>query len=116
MWRNATERRLSDHGPTLALGLLVAAVFWPVFGYDFVRWDDPVAVTHNPLITEPWSADLLAKLINGEVALRFKPLPWLVYRGIHAAAGFNPAAWHAMNLALHLVATLIFFASIQATS
>ena len=113
MWRNATERRLSDHGPTLALGLLVAAVFWPVFGYDFVRWDDPVAVTHNPLITEPWSADLLAKLINGEVALRFKPLPWLVYRGIHAAAGFNPAAWHAMNLALHLAATLIFFAVLR---
>ncbi len=95
------------------LGLLVAAVFWPVPGYDFVRWDDPVNVTHNPLITEPWSPELLDKLLNGDTALRFKPVPWLVYRGIHATAGFNPAAWHAVNLGLHLAAALVFLAVLR---
>ena len=45
--------------PAVTLGLLIAAVFWPATGFDFVRWDDPVNVTQNPLITEPWSAALV---------------------------------------------------------
>ena len=99
--------------PLVTLGLLVAAVFGPVVGFDFVRWDDPVNVTQNPLITEPWSGALLAKILNGDTALRFKPLPWLIYRGLHAAFGFNPAAWHALSLGLHLGATLLFFAVLR---
>lgn len=89
--------------------LLVAAVYWPALGFDFVRWDDPVNVTQNPLVTEPWSAALLQKLFNGDTALRFKPLTWLVYRGLYADFGFNPAAWHALSLLLHLGATLLFW-------
>jgi hypothetical protein len=95
--------------PILTLTLLVAAVFWPAAGFDFVRWDDPVNVTQNPLITEPWSGALLQKIVNGDTALRFKPLPWLIYRGVHAAFGFNPAAWHVLGLGLHLGATLVFW-------
>jgi len=94
----------------VTLGLLVVAVFWPAVGFDFVRWDDPVNVTQNPLITEPWSGALVAKILNGDTALRFKPLPWLIYRGVHAVFGFNPAAWHALSLVLHLGATLLFCA------
>jgi hypothetical protein len=89
--------------------LLVSAVYWPALRFDFVRWDDPVNVTHNPLITEPWSWSLVAKLLNGDTALRFKPLTWLIYRGVHAGFGFNPHAWHALSLGLHLGATLLFW-------
>lgn len=109
MWRNVTDRLFRGQlGPTVSLTLLVAAVFWPAFGYDFVRWDDPVNVTQNPLITEPWSRELVTKLLNGDTALRFKPLPWLLYRGIHAGFGFNPSAWHGVSLLLHLGAVLLF--------
>jgi hypothetical protein len=45
--------------------------------------------------------------VNGDTALRFKPLPWLLYRATHAAFGFNPAAWHALSLVLHLAAVLV---------
>ncbi len=100
--------------PVLTLTLLVAAVFWPAMGFDFVRWDDPVNVTQNSLITEPWSGALVVKILNGDTALRFKPLPWLIYRGIHAAFGFNPAAWHALSLVLHLGATLVFWVVLRA--
>ncbi len=96
--------------PAVTLGLLIVAVFWPATGFDFVRWDDPVNVTQNPLITEPWSAALVGKILNGDTALRFKPLPWLIYRGIHAAFGFNPAAWHGLSLLFHGGATLLFYA------
>lgn len=98
----------------LALSLLVGAVFWPATGFDFVRWDDPVNVSQNPLITEPWSGALVWKILNGDTALRFKPLTWLIYRGVHAAFGFNPAAWHALSLVLHLGATLVFWVVLRA--
>ena len=79
MSRNATEWITGGRvRPIVSLGLLVAAVFGAVLGFDFVRWDDPVNITHNPLLSEPWSRDLLAKLVNGDTALRFKPLPWLL--------------------------------------
>jgi hypothetical protein len=101
--------------PLFTLGLLVAAVFGPVFWFDFVRWDDPVNITHNPLLTEPWSRELLAKLVNGDTALRFKPLPWLLYRGTHALFGFQPGAWHALNLALHFGAVVMAWVVFRAT-
>jgi hypothetical protein len=110
VWRNATEWITGGRvRPAASLGLLVAAVYGAVLGFAFVRWDDPVNITHNPLLTEPWSRDLLSKLVNGDTALRFKPLPWLLYRATHALFGFNPAAWHALNLGLHLAAVVMFW-------
>ena len=96
------------------LVLLVSAVYWPVRHFDFVRWDDPVNVTQNPLVTEPWSRALVVKLLNGDTALRFKPLTWLLYRGVHAVFGFAPGAWHALSLVLHLGATLLFWRVLHA--
>ena len=91
------------------LVLLVAAVYWPVLHFDFVRWDDPVNVTQNPLLTEPWSWSLAVKMLNGDTALRFKPLTWLLYRGMHEGFAFEPHAWHALSLVLHLGATIMFW-------
>jgi hypothetical protein len=100
--------------PVVSLGLLVAAVYGAALGFDFVRWDDPVNITHNPLLQEPWSRDLLAKLVNGDTALRFKPLVWLLYRATYSLCGFNPAAWHALNLALHFAAVAMTWAVCRA--
>jgi hypothetical protein len=108
VWRNVTDGLArGSFRASLTLSLLVAAVFGPACTFDFVHWDDPVNVTHNPLVTEPWSADLVARILNGDTALRFKPLPWLLYRGVHALFGLNPAAWHLLNLILHLAAVIL---------
>lgn len=99
-------------GPA-SLALLVAGVFAPVLGFGFVRWDDDINLTQNPLLTEPWSWSLAGKLFDAGQALRFKPVHWLVDRAFHGLVGFDPAGWHALNLALHLVATLLFFAVLR---
>jgi hypothetical protein len=93
------------------LGLMVGvlAVFWPVVGFDFVRWDDDINITQNPLLTAPWSWALLERLFDSDQALRFKPLHWLCFRALHDAFGFNPAAWHGFSLALHVAATGLFY-------
>lgn len=98
-----------------ALGLLalVGAVFHAVPGFAFVRWDDDINVTQNPLLTAPWSWSLVGQLLDGDQALRFKPLHWLCFRVLHAGFGFEPAAWHAFGLALHAAAAVLFYAVLR---
>jgi hypothetical protein len=93
----------------LTLAGLVGAVFWPVLSFDFVRWDDDINITQNPLLTAPWSWRLVGQFFAGDQALRFKPLHWLCDRLLYAVFGFNPAGWHAFNLGLHVVAAVLFY-------
>lgn len=93
----------------LALVLVVVATYWPVLSAGFLFWDDPINVTGNPLLTAPWSAEVWRQLFDGSQALRFKPVHWLLFRGMHAAFDFQPAAWHALGLTLHALAALGFY-------
>jgi protein O-mannosyl-transferase len=93
----------------LLLTGVIAAVFWPVLGFDFVRWDDDINITQNPLLTQPWSWSLVREFFGAEQALRFKPLHWLFDRGLYAVFGFDPRAWHAFNLVLHTLAALVLY-------
>ena len=36
----------------VALALVTLAVFWPVYEYEFVNWDDPLNVVDNPNVNE----------------------------------------------------------------
>ena len=93
----------------LALVGFAGLVYWPVLGFDFVRWDDDLNITQNPLLTAPWSWSVVGQLFGGDHAMRFEPLHWLCSRLLHDVFGFSPAGWHGFNLALHLVATVWFF-------
>jgi len=106
---------LTDRAPlALALAGLLAGVFGRAAGFKFVRWDDPVNVTHNPMLTEPWSWDLVANLFNGHTALRFKPLAWLLHRATASVGGFDPTAWHVVSIVLHGLAAFLFWSVLEA--
>ncbi len=89
--------------------LLNALVFGAVVTFDFVRWDDNILITNSPLLSEPWSGTLIARFFDPDQALRFKPLHWAMARGIRSLAGFEPAAWHAASLILHVAATVLLY-------
>lgn len=93
----------------LVLILVVVATYWPALSAGFLFWDDPINVTGNPLLTAPWSAEVWRQLFDGNQALRFKPVHWLLFRGMHGAFGFQLAAWHALGLTLHALAALGFY-------
>lgn len=96
----------------IKLGVLVAAIlaaFGRVVSFDFVRWDDDINITQNPLLAAPWSWELLARLFESDQAMRFKPLHWLLDLAVHRLFGFDPRAWHALNLVLHALAAGLFF-------
>jgi protein O-mannosyl-transferase len=92
-----------------ALLALNGIVFWPVVNFEFVRWDDDINITHNPLLTAPWSWDLVKQIFSADQALRFKPLHWLLTRAVHRVGGMDPAVWHGLNLVLHLATALLFY-------
>ena len=89
--------------------LLVAACFFPVLGFDFVRWDDDITVTQNPMMTEPWSWGLAADFFDPKAAMRFKPIHWFFMRGLYEVDGLNPLVFHAAGLVLHTFAAVLLF-------
>ncbi len=95
------------------VGLAILAVYWPVVTFDFVRWDDDINVTQNRLLTEAWTAETWREVFGTGVALRFKPLHWLVAKGVSEVAGFQPMAWHGLGLALHLLTAWALFAVLR---
>jgi hypothetical protein len=94
------------------IGLLIVLVvgcFFPVLGFEFVRWDDDITVTQNPMMTEPWSWQLVASFFGGETAMRFKPVHWVLMRALYDIDGLNPGVWHTVGLVLHAVAAVLLF-------
>lgn len=92
---------------TLVVGVVTWLTFWPAASFDFVRWDDDINITQNPLLSAPWSWSLVGQMFSSDQALRFKPLHWLLFRALRTVAGFDPVAWHGLNLALHTFAAVL---------
>ncbi len=92
---------------SLVCAVVAAAVFSPAIGFDFVRWDDDISVTQNRLVTETWSRETWSGIWSGEHAMRFQPLRWMLFRAVHAVAGLEPAAWHALGVVLHALAAAL---------
>ena len=98
--------------PLLALAP-IAALYAPVVGYGYLKWDDPIYV----LLRAPlWAIDSgraggWLELLSPSQALggrfwEYYPLRDLSYGIEVAVAGFSPKLMHLTNLLLHLVATV----------
>lgn len=85
---------------------------------DFTAWDDPHTITQNPAFNPPsWSAILKVWNPRNPVAALWVPVTYTLW-GLIAQASYltqpdpygvrlNPANFHAANLAVHLVNSLL---------
>lgn len=85
---------------------LVAAVYWPVAGFEFVQWDDPWYVLHNPLITS-WHPTNLWRIATEMSVKNFAPLTIFSLLVDHTLFGFEAGGYHAVNVLLHAANTLL---------
>jgi len=85
----------------------VLAVFHPVLGHDFVRYDDFNYVVQNPLLRMSWPDALWFSLTPQHS--NWVPLTWLSFRLDFALFGLQPAGYHATNVLLHALASLILY-------
>jgi tetratricopeptide (TPR) repeat protein len=93
----------------LFLVLLSLAAFWPVLKNDFIFYDDDVYVTKNEVVRRGLSwAGVRWAFTTGRAA-NWHPLTWLSHMADVSLFGMNPAGHHGMNLALHVLNTLLLF-------
>jgi protein O-mannosyl-transferase len=91
---------------TVSLLGLVAAIYWPVAGYEFVNWDDPWYVLTNPLI-KSWHPENLWRIATQMSVKNFAPLTIFSLLIDHTLFGLNPGGYHVVNVTLHAANTLL---------
>lgn len=102
-----------DRLAVLILGFLAAVVYLPIIGGGFLIWDDNVNLLQNEALNQAPGRFLCWAFTDLETVQRYKPLNWLLWRGIITVAGLNPVALHACGLVLHAVNTGLLFLLIR---
>lgn len=98
----------------LMAGLIgvVAALYWPVAGYEFVNWDDPWYVLKNPLI-KSWSFDNLWRIATEMSVKNYAPLTTLSLLVDHTLFGLEPGGYHLHNVVLHAINAVLVFGLVR---
>jgi tetratricopeptide (TPR) repeat protein len=96
----------------VALAATAAALYYPVLHHDFLVYDDQQYVTENPHVRAglTWAG---FKWAFGFHAANWHPLTWLSHMLDCQLYGVTPAGHHATNVALHTLATVIFFLALH---
>jgi tetratricopeptide (TPR) repeat protein len=91
------------------LALLTAAVYWQVLSFDFIGYDDDTYVTQNYQIQEGFTPAAIKWAITTRHAGFWQPLVWLTFMLDFHLYGVDSGGFHATNLALHIVNSLLLF-------
>ncbi|MDX2501589.1 MAG: tetratricopeptide repeat protein [Deltaproteobacteria bacterium] len=102
--------------PLIILVLAPVIVFWPVFGHQFLRYDDSVVVYKNPFLQQPsfdnfihfwrYPYEGLYTPITYTVIALAAWAPMLLSGTATAAIPPDPRVFHGLNLFLHLLCVL----------
>lgn len=87
---------------------MTMAVYLPVFGFDFVNWDDPWYVTKSPLVTS-WNVSNLVRIVSQPAVKNYAPLTTLSYLVDHTLWGLRPGGYHGTNLLLHMLNAVLVY-------
>lgn len=93
----------------LLLMAITIAVYWPVLGHRFNRYDDDLYVTQNPMVSRGLSWEGVLWAFRESHAANWHPLTWISHMVDSQIYGLRPAGHHATNLLLHIANTLLLF-------
>lgn len=92
-----------------ALSLIILLLYYKVYQYDYIDYDDPAFVFGNPLVKSGLSfRTLLWALTTFDIG-HWHPLVWISYLAEVSIFGPTPGLMHLTNVFLHLLNTLILF-------
>jgi tetratricopeptide (TPR) repeat protein len=93
----------------VCLAAAVIAVYWQVYSFDFIRFDDGDYVVHNPHIREGLNWQTIRWSLTTNRAGNWHPLTWLShafdYRLFKEWAGGH----HLVNVGFHIANTILLF-------
>ncbi len=97
--------------PLLITATVIAIITYlsyaPSLNASFTNWDDDTYVTANTIITAK-SVDWKA-IFTQPVALNYHPVTMLSLALNYQAAGMKPGPYHATNLLLHIINSILWF-------
>jgi tetratricopeptide (TPR) repeat protein len=112
------QSALREQRKLLSLALAAAAltVFWPAAGFDFVSYDDWLFVRDNPFLREGLSRTAVMRAFRETYEVNWIPLTRLSYHLDAALFGSEPRAFHATNVLLHALASVLLFLALARMS
>lgn len=110
---SAASPRLSEGRLATYLALSLAAAVLCAYAFvvrcDFIAFDDNSHVYENPLVVHGLSFAGVRDAFSHFHASLWIPLTWISFMADVSVFGMNPGAMHAVNLAVHIAATLALF-------
>jgi len=102
----------------LLLFLLTLALYAPCLGGGFVYDDEQLLVETPRLVTAgprlAFTSDFWGLPAGAWRSLHYRPVAMLAYSSIYSIFGLSPFAFHAVNILLHVLATLALFYLVRA--
>ena len=93
----------------LALAVATIAVYWRVFGYGFVDYDDPDYVTKNPMVAAGLSFQGVVWAFTHSYASNWHPLTWISLMLDCQIFGLHAGGFHVENVLLHAANAVLLF-------
>ncbi|MGH0030216.1 MAG: hypothetical protein ACQGVC_10525 [Myxococcota bacterium] len=106
----ASARRTVQAALAVLLAAGVLAVFGPTTGHGFVGFDDERYVLNNRALHGGLDGEAWRMAWTRAEFSNWHPLTWLSFALDVELHGLDPAGFHATNVALHLLNTLLVFA------
>lgn len=93
----------------LALAIVTISIFYEVYTFEFINYDDPTYVYGNPNIQQGITLKAVKWAFTSGYASNWHPLTWLSHMLDWQLFGNNPAGHHLINLFFHIANTLLLF-------
>ena len=89
---------------------MTLAVYWPVTHAEFINFDDPAYVTHNPPVEAGLTVDGLVWALTTGHGSNWHPLTWVSHMADCQWFGLDAGQHHLTSLLFHVANTLLVFA------
>jgi tetratricopeptide (TPR) repeat protein len=93
----------------LVLALVTLALYWPVTGFDFTNYDDPVYILENTHVQSGFTGENIIWAFTSGYASNWHPLTWLSHMLDFQLYGLKPGGHHFSSLLFHVANTLLLF-------
>lgn len=104
IWQAIKSQQL----PLISLALVVLVSYGAALTFDFVNWDDPWYVIHNPLI-KSWQPENLQLVATKVVTRNYAPLTVFSFLVDHTLYGLWAGGYHLTNILLHLINVVLAY-------
>ena len=92
-----------------ALGAITLALFLPALGHEFVKTDDNLYVTAQPMVQQGLSADSFVWAFTNVSAANWHPITWLSHMLDCELYGLNPRGHHFTSILIHSANAALLF-------